>query len=75
MCPFYRTAKVSAVERRRAARDGETVPPPMEVSWCAHLYSPVTKYTATVIAGGWQKLLCAGDLTKCQVIPSQRPKL
>jgi hypothetical protein len=75
MCPFYRTTKVTAVERRTVTREGDARPPPMDVPWCAHLYSPVSQYAATVIAGGSRKLLCAGALAKCQVIPSRRPKL
>jgi len=43
-------------------------------AWCAHLYSPVSKYVATTIAGGADKLQCHGDLAKCQVREALRRK-
>jgi hypothetical protein len=75
MCPFYRTSPVT-VERRRTAREGRAARPPVTgAPWCAHLYSPVTKYIATVIVGGANKLRCAGDLAGCQVRENVRPKI
>ena len=59
MCPFYRTANVPAVERRRIPRDNPGAPQPLDAPWCAHLYTPVTRVAATAFAGGWRKLLCA----------------
>ena len=75
MCPFYRTANVPAVERRRMPRDDVGSPPPLDAAWCAHLFTPVTRFAATAVAGGWRKLLCAGDLGQCEVMPSKRPKI
>ena len=71
MCPFYRTANVPAVERRRIPRDNPGAPQPLDAPWCAHLYTPVTRFAATAFAGGWRKLLCAGDLGQCEVMPSK----
>jgi hypothetical protein len=74
MCPFYRFAPVPAVERRRIPRDNAgNPPPPFDVPWCAHLYTPVTQFAATALAGGWRKLCCGGNVDKCEVIPSKRP--
>ena len=75
MCPFYRTTRVPAVERRRVPRDNGGAPPPVDAPWCAHLYTPVTRFAATAFAGGWRKLLCAGDLVRCEVNPSNRPRI
>jgi hypothetical protein len=75
MCPFYRTTRVTAVERRRVPRDNGGAPPPVDAPWCAHLYTPVTRFAATAFAGGWRKLLCGGDLGRCEVIPNNRPKI
>ena len=75
MCPFYRTANVPAVERRRIPRDNPGAPQPLDAPWCAHLYPPVIRFAATAFAGGWRKLLCAGDLGQCEVMPSKRPKI
>jgi hypothetical protein len=74
LCPFYRRDRVF-VERRRHRRANESLPPELAAAWCAHLYSPVSKYVATRIAGGADKLQCTGDLTKCQVREAVRPKL
>lgn len=74
-CPFYRE-DVASAERRRRRRDDEPVAAPtLPAPWCAHLYSPVTRYVATMVAGGYRKLQCGGDLDKCQVHPRRRPKL
>jgi hypothetical protein len=73
LCPFYRRDAAS-VERRRQRRVNQSPPPNITAAWCAHLYSPVSKYVATRIAGGADKLRCSGDLTKCQVRESLRPK-
>ena len=72
MCPFYRTTRVPAVERRRMPRDGRGSPPPLDAAWCAHLFTPVTRFAATTVAGGWGKLRCNGDLGRCEVLPSKR---
>jgi hypothetical protein len=74
VCPFYRVQQI-VIERRRKRRDEDAVKAPRPAPWCAHLYSPVTKYVATVIVGGSNKLRCGGDLDKCQVPPTRRPKL
>jgi hypothetical protein len=73
-CPFYRLDKAS-VERRKQRRAGSLQPPSLAAPWCAHLFSPVSKYVATRIVGGTEKLRCGGDLAKCQVSPSLRPKI
>ena len=73
VCPFYRHDRV-CVERRRQRRAIQARPPEVTAAWCAHLYSPVSKYMATRIAGGTDKLQCSGDLAKCQVREAVRPK-
>jgi hypothetical protein len=74
VCPFYRLDR-AIVERRRQRRSEHAQPRPVPAAWCAHLYSPVSKYLATRIAGGADQLRCGGDLTKCQVRPLFRPKI
>ena len=73
LCPFYRCDR-TAFERRRLRRAYPSAPPERNAAWCAHLYSPVSKYVATRIAGGADKLQCNGDLAKCQVREALRPK-
>jgi hypothetical protein len=76
VCPFFRVECIK-IERRKKPREGTpapmtgTVPAP----WCAHLYSPVSKYLATRVVGGADKLRCGGDLEKCHIPVKQRPKL
>ena len=73
-CPFYRIDKV-IVERRRIIRDGVgSQPPALPAPWCAHLYSPVSKYVATHIVGGANQLRCGGDLDKCHIPLVLAPK-
>jgi hypothetical protein len=74
VCPFYRLDR-TVIERRRQRRNAHAEPPPVSAPWCAHLYSPVSKFVAMRIVGGAYKLRCAGDLAKCQVSPSLRPKI
>jgi hypothetical protein len=74
MCPFYRTSPVTVERRRKARESGAAQPPVTAAPWCAHLYSPVTKYIATVIVGGADKLRCSGNLARCQIQASVRPK-
>jgi hypothetical protein len=74
MCPFYRTSPVTVERRRKARESGPAQPPVAAAPWCAHLYSPVTKYIATVIVGGADRLRCAGNLARCQVQASVRPR-
>jgi hypothetical protein len=73
LCPFYRRDR-AAVERRRQRRANPSPPPERAAAWCAHLYSPVSKYVATRIAGGADKLRCDGELARCQVRVAVRPK-
>lgn len=75
VCPFYREATTSAERRKRRRTVEVPAMPDIKAPWCAHLYSPVTKYVAVVVAGGWQRLQCSGELAKCQVHPRRRPKL
>ena len=72
MCPFYRMTRVPAVERGRMPRDGPGSPRPLDAAWCAHLFTPMTRFAATTVAGGWGKLRCNGDLDRCEVLPSKR---
>lgn len=74
MCPFYRNG-VAAVERRSSARQQAQASPLLDPPWCAHLFSPVTRCVTSVSIGSFRKLSCGGDIGKCQVIASQRPKL
>jgi hypothetical protein len=74
LCPFYRIALVS-VERRASARQQTQQLPSLRAPWCAHLFSPVIRYTSTINVGSLRKLSCDGDMRRCQVIASQRPKL
>ena len=74
-CPFYRV-DAAWVERRKSPRDdSDTKAPAARAPWCAHLHTPVTKYVATVVAGGHRRLRCGGDLAKCQIQPTRRPRL
>jgi len=73
LCPFYRSDR-AVFERRKLGRAYASPPPQRTAAWCAHLYSPVSKYVATRIAGGADKLQCNGDLAKCQVREALRPK-
>jgi hypothetical protein len=74
-CPFYRV-DATQVERRKSPRDDSRANlPAARAPWCAHLHSPVTKYVATVVAGGYRRLRCGGDLGNCQIQPTRRPKL
>jgi hypothetical protein len=74
ICPFYREEMV-ARERRRTRREAESDrPPKTSAAWCAHLYSPVSKYVAILVVGGATRLKCGGDLDRCQVRPMHRPK-
>ena len=66
MRPFYRIASVVGVERRRRTRKDVGLPPPVHAPWCAHLYTPVSRYATTAIAGGWRKLVCSGDLANAK---------
>jgi hypothetical protein len=74
-CPFYRVDKV-VVERRRSLRDGlpAAEPPELPAPWCAHLHSPVSKFLATRIVGGADKLHCGGDLQCCDIPLTRGPK-
>jgi hypothetical protein len=74
-CPFYRTDRIF-VERRRKQRHADPVASTPEIAapWCAHLYSPVSKYVATRIVGGANKLRCGGDLGSCEIPLALRPK-
>ena len=74
LCPFYRRDR-AFVERRKQWRPSQTPPPEVLAAWCAHLYSPVSKFVATRITGGAAKLQCEGDLAKCQVREAVRPKI
>ena len=74
-CPFYRV-NATSVERRKSPRDDSVAKlPALSAPWCAHLHSPVTKYVAITVAGGYRRLLCAGELTNCQIQPTRRPRL
>jgi hypothetical protein len=73
MCPFYRGAV--ALERRTRGRQQTQALSLMDAPWCAHLFSPVTRYVTSVSMGSPRKLSCGGDICKCQVIASRRPKL
>ena len=75
MCPFYRTARVVGVERRRQPRNDAGLEPLLDAPWCAHLFTPVSRYAGTALAGGWRRLACGGDLDKCAVVGSKRPKI
>jgi hypothetical protein len=72
-CSFYR--EDSLLHEQRGQEPAVTMfsPLPPTAPWCAHLYSPVTKYVATKIAGGPDRLCCDGDLAKCQVLLPHRP--
>jgi hypothetical protein len=74
-CPFYRVDAIST-ERRKSPRDDSLAKAPvLPAPWCAHLHSPVTKYVATVVAGGHRRLKCGGELANCQIQPTRRPRL
>jgi hypothetical protein len=74
-CPFYRADKI-VVERRHRPRDGQPQSTPaVTAPWCAHLYSPVSKFVATRIVGGANKLRCGGELDRCDIPPARRPKV
>ena len=74
-CPFYRVDATSA-ERRKSPRDDSAAKEPtLSAPWCAHLHSPVTKYVATIVAGGHRRLKCGGELGNCQIQPTRRPRL
>jgi hypothetical protein len=75
ICPFYREDQVVKERRQQRRAEAPGAPPAFAAPWCAHLYSPVTKYVATIVSGGHARLRCAGDLTRCQVRPSRRPKV
>jgi hypothetical protein len=75
ICPFYREDQVARERRKKRRLEAAGAPPPVAAPWCAHLYSPVTKYIATIVSGGHERLCCSGDLAKCQVRPSRRPKI
>ena len=75
VCPFYRVEAV-VVERRKQLRAGASLcgaarPAP----WCAHLYSPVSRFAATRVVGGPDKLRCGGLIECCHVASKWRPKL
>lgn len=73
-CPFYRVEKI-LVERRRNARDGQQSPaPPVSAPWCAHLYSPASRFLATrVVGGGKQAAVCRelGQVPHTSAAPSE----
>jgi hypothetical protein len=73
-CAFYRVDKIF-VERRRARREKDVTAPAIRAPWCAHLYSPVSRFVATRVVGGANKLQCGGDLERCHIPPQRRPKL
>jgi hypothetical protein len=75
ICPFYREAALSNERRKSLRIDAPGTPPRVVAPWCAHLYSPVTKYVATIVSGGHERLKCTGDLGRCQVRPSRRPRM
>ena len=63
ICPFYREQQVVPAERRSSRRDGGASEPAIPLApWCAHLYSPVSRYVATRTLGGLSKLRCGGEL-------------
>ena len=72
-CPFFR-AEIIFVERRRAHRIHMSQTPAVSAPWCAHLYSPVSRFLATNVVGGANKLRCGGELEKCHIPPQRRPK-
>ena len=74
MCPFYRNA-VTSVQAASSARQQTQALPLVDAPWCAHLFSPVTRHVTSVSISSPRKLSCGGDICKCQVIASQRPKL
>ena len=74
LCPFFRNAVV-AVERRGTPRRQTQQLPLFDAPWCAHLFSPVMRYTTPISIGSLRKLSCGGDIRRCQVVASQRPKL
>jgi hypothetical protein len=75
MAPYSRQDLVVMARRQQRRAEAPGAPPAFAAPWCAHLYSPVTKYVATIVSGGHARLRCAGDLTRCQVRPSRRPKV
>jgi hypothetical protein len=75
LCPFYREDQVAKERRQKRRTEAPGEPPVLAAPWCAHLYSPVTKYVATIVSGGHTRLRCAGELARCQVRPSRRPKV
>ena len=72
-CSFFREDRLLHEQRGQEPAVALFSPVPPAAPWCAHLYSPVTKYVATKIAGGPDRLRCGGDVAKCQVLPPHRP--
>jgi hypothetical protein len=77
ICPYYRVERMFFVERRTRRRVGPPAPgiDHRVAPWCAHLYSPVSQYLATRVVGGADKLRCAGELERCHIPLTRRPKL
>ena len=68
LCDFFQT-DIQPIEDDRIDRNRSAGPRRVsEGPWCSHPFSPVTQDDTEVLGGG-SKLMCRGDVARCQIRP------
>ncbi len=66
ICEHYKT-KTTKSRKKGAGLFGNSATETIEVSWCSHRLSPVSKNLAFNVNRGGKKLKCEGDVTRCPI--------
>jgi hypothetical protein len=75
VCPFYRLEAASIEGRKQLRAGGPETDTKRPAPWCAHLYSPVSRFTAMRVVGEPDRLRCGGQIECCQIASKRRPTL
>ena len=70
-CPFFKNDLLKLQSREIRADRQQVGSQSLNMPWCSHKHSPVSRKVATTTLGGANALTCNGVLDNCQISKEQ----